>query len=111
MIRVENPAALAKYVLRDNPGWTAARIDSAMHGDRPVEVELAKPIPVLVFYTTSVAWPDGRVAFYPDIYGHDARLDRALRDHVAELPADDMANHDSGAYPATRSIRIAHDSR
>jgi L,D-transpeptidase YcbB len=101
-IRVENPAALAQYVLRDNPDWTAERIDSAMHGERPVEVKLARAIPVLVFYTTSVAWPDGRVAFYPDIYGHDARLDRALRDHAAKLPAYELVNHTGDAYADMR---------
>jgi murein L,D-transpeptidase YcbB/YkuD len=101
-IRVENPVALARYVLRDNPDWTPERIDSAMHGERPVEVELARPIPVLVFYTTSVAWPDGRIAFYPDVYGHDARLDRALRNHAAKLPAYEIPNHNRDAYADIR---------
>lgn len=101
-IRVENPASLAQYVLRDNPDWTAERIDSAMHGERPEEVKLARVIPVLVFYTTSVAWPDGRVAFYPDIYGHDARLDRALHDHAAKLPAYELGNHNRDAYADMR---------
>jgi len=78
-IRVQDPTALAAYVLRDNAGWTRDRIDSAMNGDRPFEVELARPIPVLIFYATTVVWPDGTVAFYPDVYGHDARLDRALQ--------------------------------
>lgn len=78
-IRVQDPARLAEYVLRDNVGWTRDRIDSAMNGDRPFEVELARPIPVLIFYATTVVWPDGTVAFYPDVYGHDARLDRALQ--------------------------------
>ncbi len=83
-IRVQDPARLAEYVLRGNAGWTRDRIDSAMHGDQPLEVELARPIPVLIFYATTVVWPDGTVAFYPDVYGHDARLDRALhgRTHV-----------------------------
>jgi murein L,D-transpeptidase YcbB/YkuD len=89
-------------VLRDNPDWTPERIDSAMHGERPVEVELARPIPVLVFYTTSVAWPDGRIAFYPDVYGHDARLDRALRNHAAKLPAYEIPNHNRDAYADIR---------
>lgn len=84
-IRVEDPDALARYVLRDNSGWTAEHIDVAMHGAKTLEVELATPIPVLVFYATAVAWPDGRVAFYPDVYGHDARLDRALREQGVRL--------------------------
>jgi murein L,D-transpeptidase YcbB/YkuD len=31
-----------------------------------------------VNYTTAVARPDGTLAFYDDIYGHDAELERAL---------------------------------
>src|SRR5581483_3882091 len=90
-IRLEHPAALAEYVLRGNLGWTLARIDSAMQGTKTFEVELRRSIPVLVFYATAVAWPDGRVAFYPDIYGHDARLDRALRERSAAGAAPDVA--------------------
>ena len=36
-------------------------------------------MPVLVFYTTAVAFPDGTVHFYNDVYGHDRELLRALR--------------------------------
>ena len=90
-IRLEFPAALARYVLSENPGWTEDRIDSAMHGTKTFEVELRRPIPVLVFYATAVAWPDGRVAFYSDVYGHDGRLDRALREWSAARVASDVA--------------------
>jgi murein L,D-transpeptidase YcbB/YkuD len=36
-------------------------------------------MPVVVWYTTAVAAPDGKAWFYPDIYGHDRQLDGALR--------------------------------
>jgi murein L,D-transpeptidase YcbB/YkuD len=36
-------------------------------------------MPVILFYTTAVAWPEGGVMFYPDLYGHDRELDEALR--------------------------------
>lgn len=57
----KDPAALARHVLRNSPGWRAERIDSAMHGEKTIEVELVTPMPVLVLYATSVAWPDARV--------------------------------------------------
>ncbi|HEU4699662.1 MAG TPA: L,D-transpeptidase family protein [Gemmatimonadales bacterium] len=78
-VRVFDPAGLAEWVLRDQPGWSRARIDSAMAGKTTTRVLLSKPMPVVVFYTTAVVWPDGRTVFYPDIYGHDATLDRAMR--------------------------------
>lgn len=34
--------------------------------------------PVVLFYTTAVAMPDGTIHFAADIYRHDQRLDRAL---------------------------------
>ena len=41
-------------------------------------VDLPAPIPVYLLYTTAVVDPEGRIYFYDDIYGHDARLARAL---------------------------------
>jgi murein L,D-transpeptidase YcbB/YkuD len=42
-------------------------------------VKLARPIQVVLFYTTVAVMPeDGAIWFAEDIYGHDARLDQAL---------------------------------
>jgi murein L,D-transpeptidase YcbB/YkuD len=77
-IRVERPADLAAWVLRDNPGWTLERIRSAMNGSTNQEVSLAHPIPVLIVYATVIVLEDGLVHFYDDIYGHDAALEKVL---------------------------------
>ncbi len=77
-IRVEDPVALAAWVLRNKPGWTVERIRAAMNGDRPVKVDLDKPIPVLILYSTAVVEPDGQVRFFNDIYGYDKKLQEAL---------------------------------
>ena len=77
-IRIADPAALAELVLRDQPEWNRAAIDSAMRGDRTIHVPLAQPVAVFILYATTVAQPDGSVAFYPDLYRHDAALARAL---------------------------------
>lgn len=77
-IRVEHPDALAAWVLRDNPEWTEDRIQAAMNGDQSLQVNLAKPIPVLILYSTAVVEPDGEVRFFDDIYGYDAELEQAL---------------------------------
>jgi murein L,D-transpeptidase YcbB/YkuD len=42
-------------------------------------------MPVVVFYTTAVAAPDGTIRFYDDVYGHDRALVEALR-AAAEAP-------------------------
>lgn len=78
-IRVADPAALAGFVLRGQPEWTAARIRAAMASGRMTTVNLAAAIPVVVFYTTAMVGADDRALFLPDIYGHDRRLEAALR--------------------------------
>jgi murein L,D-transpeptidase YcbB/YkuD len=77
-IRVEDPAALAGWLLQDKPEWTADRIKAAMSGSQQVQVNLDKPVPVLIFYSTAVVEPDGEVDFFDDIYGHDADLEKVL---------------------------------
>jgi L,D-transpeptidase YcbB len=77
-IRLEKPADLAAWVLRDNPGWTPERIRAAMDGTTTQQVNLAHPIPVLILYATVIVLDDGVVHFFDDIYGHDAALDKVL---------------------------------
>jgi L,D-transpeptidase YcbB len=77
-IRVENPVGLAAWVLRDKPEWTVERIRATMNGNETLQVNLDKPIPVLILYSTAVVEPDGEVKFFKDIYGHDASLEKVL---------------------------------
>jgi len=77
-IRLEKPADLAVWVLRDNPGWDMARVRGAMDGNPNQQVNLVHPIPVLILYATVIVTEDGLVHFYDDIYGHDAELEKVL---------------------------------
>ena len=77
-IRVEDPATLAAWVLHDNPAWTSERIQATINAPGQLRVNLAKPIPVFVLYSTAVVEEDGSVRFLEDIYGQDAKLERAL---------------------------------
>jgi len=78
-IRVSDPVALAAYVLRDTPGnWTPAAIEAAMNGAQPQQVKLAKPIRVMILYTTALATEAGPVLFFDDIYGYDRKLEGLL---------------------------------
>jgi hypothetical protein len=69
---------LAAWVLRDKPEWTADKINAAMNGDQTIQVNLDKPIPVLILYTTAVVEPDGEVRFFRDIYKYDSAMEQAL---------------------------------
>ncbi len=77
-IRLEAPVALAKLVLEDEPGWTEERILGLVANGVSTTVRLKHPLPVLIAYSTVIVRA-GSVHFYPDVYGEDAKLDRALR--------------------------------
>jgi murein L,D-transpeptidase YcbB/YkuD len=76
-IRVQDPAALAEFVLASGE-WTRSRIEQAMNGARTLSVDLPRPVPVVIFYTTAIVRADRTIAFFDDVYGEDARLERAL---------------------------------
>ena len=87
-IRVEDPVALARFVLKDMPGWDDTRIREAMEAGASSTLRLAEPVPVLIAYGTALVKP-GQVYFFDDIYGHDRVLDAALRRrvHPVRVPA------------------------
>ncbi|MGB8239940.1 MAG: L,D-transpeptidase family protein, partial [Azonexus sp.] len=85
-IRVEEPLELAKFVLADDPEWTEERIVQAMTKGRSATLRLQEPFPVIIAYSTA-AIRDGKVYFFPDIYGQDRILDDALRQRSRNLQA------------------------
>jgi L,D-transpeptidase YcbB len=76
-VRVEEPEALAQYVLREQPEWTPQAIHAAMRAGEERHVKLREPIPVHIIYMT--AWVDegGGLHFQNDVYGYDAKQARA----------------------------------
>ena len=78
-IRLEDPARLAAWVLRDQPEWTRERIEKGMGGERPIRANLREPLTVVLFYDTVHVNSEGVVFFVDDIYGDDGQLDGALR--------------------------------
>jgi L,D-transpeptidase YcbB len=77
-IRVEQPVALALFVLEPMPAWTEERIREAMSKGQSSTLRLAEPLRVLITYGT-VFVKDDRVHFFDDIYRYDRLLDAALR--------------------------------
>ena len=78
-IRVEDPADLVAWVLRNNPGWDLERVKATMNGDKDnLQVNLAVRIPVLIVYGTATVNEENQIRFFDDIYGYDAELEKAL---------------------------------
>jgi murein L,D-transpeptidase YcbB/YkuD len=92
-VRVEDPVALAEYVLKDQAEWTKARIVEAMHSGEERTVKLKEKLPVYLGYWTAGVDADGAVQFRQDVYGIDAaqrarlanRLQRLRRANVASV--------------------------
>jgi len=79
-IRVEKPADLAAWALRNNPGWSLERVQAMMNGTQDnVTVNLDRPIPVLILYGTVSVDEKNNVFFFDDVYGYDKQLDEALK--------------------------------
>ena len=98
-IRVRDPEALAQFVLRGKPEWTPEAIAAAMRSGVNRTVPLARPVPVVVFYTTAIADAGGRALFLADVYGHDRKLLEALRE----------VSGDSAVAPRPRRARSVPD--
>jgi len=81
-IRVQKPEDLAVWVLAqsDTPGdWDAEKVHDTMEkGPDNHQVNLKKPLPIVIFYLTALAEDDGQVHFFDDIYGYDAHLNQVL---------------------------------
>jgi murein L,D-transpeptidase YcbB/YkuD len=64
------------------------RVDEILANGVPVDITLARPVPVYFVYITAWADPEGHAQFRPDIYG---------RDGMTELSGD--REHDPDAPP------------
>jgi L,D-transpeptidase YcbB len=84
-VRLENPQALAEYVLRDQPEWTQERIQQAMQAGQERTVKLRSAIPVYLGYWTARVSTDGVPQFRRDVYGIDGRQSRLLADRLQRL--------------------------
>lgn len=86
-VRVEDPVALAVWLLRENPEWNEERVEASMHGLETLRVPLARPVPIWIVYGTAVVLEDGRVQFFDDIYGQDTALEQELTRARSETSA------------------------
>jgi L,D-transpeptidase YcbB len=70
-IRLSEPAKFAELLLKNQKGWDAEAIDTAMHSVDPYTLLLKKHCEVQLEYRTAWVDENGEVNFREDIYGHD----------------------------------------
>jgi murein L,D-transpeptidase YcbB/YkuD len=69
--RVQDPRALAAWLLADTPGWSRREIDAGVAKGERTDIRLAHKVPVAWIYLTGWATRDSLVHFRDDVYGHD----------------------------------------
>ena len=84
-VRLEQPLALARYVLQDQPEWTEERIVEAMEGGEEKHVKVKRPVPVYLGYWTARVSFDGQLQFRNDIYGIDTRQTALLQESLGRM--------------------------
>ncbi len=92
-VRVQDVFDLAAWIGRDEAGMSRERVQDILQGGQPVDINLARPLPVAFVYVTAWVEEDGRIMFRPDVYG---------RDQVRELASDREREHDPDAPPMPR---------
>jgi murein L,D-transpeptidase YcbB/YkuD len=100
-IRVEDPAALAHFVLGAQRQWTADAVKGALQPGPTRHVDLARAVPVVIFYATASVDGKGSPRFAADIYGRDARLEQELA--ARQGPAAGPAQASAGMVAISRS--------
>ncbi len=71
-VRLEQPIALAEYLLRDQPYWTRDKILATIARGVERYIPLPEALPVHLVYWTAWVTDTGTLHFRPDIYGHDS---------------------------------------
>ncbi|WP_231890812.1 L,D-transpeptidase family protein [Methylomonas koyamae] len=77
-VRVSEPKRLAEFVLGDQQGWDKDTIEQAMSAPKTRHVRLKRSVPVLFYYATTFVDHTNQLHVYPDIYGQDELLQKAL---------------------------------
>ncbi|WP_446809353.1 L,D-transpeptidase family protein [Methylomonas sp. 2BW1-5-20] len=87
-VRVSEPEQLAQFVLGDQQGWDKETIKQAMSAPKTRHVSLKRAVPVLFYYATTFVDHENQLRFYPDVYGQDEQLKKALD----KIQAPNMVN-------------------
>jgi murein L,D-transpeptidase YcbB/YkuD len=102
-MRVQNPDQLALTLLKQDQGWTAQKVASAIEsGGEDQHVALKQKIPVYITYFTLKVNDDGSFSTYSDVYGHDARMAAAMFGGPMPMPFDIQPVAEDDAPPVAR---------
>ncbi|SEM57756.1 L,D-transpeptidase family protein [Bradyrhizobium sp. OK095] len=81
--RVDNVRDLAAWLLKDQPKWSRAAIDTEIATGQHLDVAMAKKVPVAWIYLTAWMTKDQTVQFRNDVYNQDEQLLEATAEEAA----------------------------
>jgi len=76
-MRVMDPMAFADALLIDEPGLNSAKLKKMIGGPERM-VPLTHHVPVHITYFTASVDESGQLSLHDDLYGHDARIEKAF---------------------------------
>ncbi len=77
-IRVRNPRRMAEVLLANDKGLSATRVGALLASGGLHTEHLKRSIPVHITYFSTRVQKNGSLKHFPDYYGHDKRLAKAL---------------------------------
>lgn len=106
-IRLSEPEKVARFILKDNEGWSDAKMQELIDSGKLRDIPTEHPFPVYIVYQSIWLDDQGGLVFGPDVYKQDQKLIEALRRQSAyRLPEpgkDDMAALDGESATALAS--------
>lgn len=88
-VNIEGAIDLGRELAVADGAVTAEEYDRKLNSMKTVWIDLATPFPAFLEYVTVVPDEQGRLAFKPDLYGHDKREGRHIR---IAIPPDTAQN-------------------
>ncbi|MFN8545233.1 MAG: L,D-transpeptidase family protein [Candidatus Binatia bacterium] len=109
-VRVGDALAVATWLLRDTPTWSAERQEAALASWETRTVTLTEPVPVYLLYAT--AWVDdaGTTQFREDTYGRDDEVAIALA-HPSAAADSRLRVMSLPGLPGTPTSAVLHPAR
>lgn len=80
-VRVENALELVRLLVENEDNTHQSRLDRALASGRTGNLNLPRPVPIIVAYLTAGPDEHGRITFRPDIYNRDAAMVQAF-EHI-----------------------------
>lgn len=94
--RVDNVRDLAAWLLKDQPQWSRAAIDTEIATGQRHDIALTRKVPVAWIYLTAWMTKDQTVHFRNDVYAQDEQLLEATAEEAAFM--NKAADHPLGAH-------------